>query len=113
MKASATQRISGGVFGNALPAKWRVEYCSAQASSWKHDWVSKLLWECISPGTTALFLALTGVWYFWKMESATDEQKKIEYKSAALSFLLWGLFNGVVYWLLVWFQNTKHATVLQ
>ena len=96
--------LEGG-FIEFLPPEWKVEYCAAQAGSWESDWFSKVAWELITPGSTAVFLALTGLWYAWKTKKETDAAVKAVYKQIAIAFLLWGLFNGVVYMLLVWHQG--------
>lgn len=101
---SLSRGLSGGFF-DVVPRDFKLDYCAAPNGTWKEDWFSKVAWELLTPGSTAVFLAATGLWYFWKMENAHEPAARAAYKETALAFLLWGLFNLVVYVLLVWHQG--------
>lgn len=97
-------RLKGGLL-DVLPTPLKVKYDAAQGHTWKSNWVAKLAWDFISPGTTAVFLVLTGLWYFYRMEKTQDAQARDALKDAALAFFLWGLFNSVLYLVLAWYQS--------
>jgi hypothetical protein len=92
-------------FVDVVPRQFKLDYCAAPTGTWKDDWFSKVAWEFLTPGSTAVFLTVTGLWYFWKMENAQEPAARAAYKETALAFLLWGLFNMVIYVLLVWHQG--------
>jgi cbb3-type cytochrome oxidase subunit 3 len=86
-----------------LPHFLKIDYCQASLTA-KKEWLTYILWECITPGWTAVFLILSAVWYYMKgreSRNAGDYSKQFAYNDAANAFLLWGIFNGVVYFSIV------------
>lgn len=72
------------------------------------EWISYFLWECITPGWTAVFLVLSAVWYYMKARrsrDASDYSKESAYIDSGNAFLLWGLFNSFVYLIIVASQH--------
>ena len=61
------------------------------------SWFTYLLWEMITPGYTAIFMFLTGLWYAYKAWNTDIKETKAAFNEAALAFGLWGIFNGFCY----------------
>jgi hypothetical protein len=90
-----------------LPKSLKVDYCLASEKAEK-EWLTYLLWECITPGWTAVFLILSGVWYYWKAGNAKhagDFAGEKAYRDAANAFMLWGGLNSLVYITIVYSQR--------
>lgn len=90
-----------------LPKSLKVDYCQAAETAEK-EWVTYLLWECITPGWTAVFLILSALWYYWKARTVRDRGDsggEKAYQDAANAFLLWGGFNSLVYLVIVYTQR--------
>lgn len=78
------------------------------SQSAEKEWLLYILWECITPGWTAVFLVLSSVWYYMKARKARDSGdygREFAYNDSGNAFLLWGLFNCVVYLTIVASQN--------
>ena len=89
-----------------LPQAWRVNYLSAAVEA-KKSWTTFILWECITPGYTAVFLLLTGAWYYYKSLKSKTEDAKAAFHETALAFSLWGAFNTLVYIMLEFIQRRQ------
>lgn len=92
-----------------LPKAFKVDYCVASERAEK-DLLTYILWECITPGWTAIFLVLSAFWYLAKGREARkrgDHTGQRAYGDAANAFLLWGLFNSFVYLFLVYQQRNS------
>jgi hypothetical protein len=87
-----------------LPASYRVDL--KQVSEEKSLY-AKLLWESIGPGWTAIFIFLTGLYYYYRSSREEDDEAKKQLRDVAFGLTLWGLFNIVVYILLVYYQRGK------
>lgn len=85
-----------------LPEQFKVDYCLVTEKA-KTDWITYLLWEGITPGWTAVFLILTGIWYYFKgltARSHGDHSKQRALHDARNAFFFWGLLNCFLYLLL-------------
>ena len=92
-----------------LPKEFKVDYCLASEKA-ETNLLTYLLWECITPGWTAIFLILSAFWYFAKGREARkngDHSKQRAYGDAANAFLLWGILNSFVYLFLVIQQRRR------
>lgn len=87
-----------------VPSKYKVDMGRVGSDK---SLLGKVLFEFISPGGTAIFLVLTGVWYFVKAARSSDALEKAAFNEAAWAFLAWGILNGLIYWLLVAHQRGK------
>lgn len=84
-----------------------LNYCALQT---RKSTLNYFLWDFISPGWTAAFLILTGIFFFQKTSKSNVQEEEDAYKEAALVFTLWGAFNLCVYFVLV-ANNAKQTAV--
>jgi hypothetical protein len=80
----------------------KINYTKVQADT---SWIGWFLWDSLAPGWTAIFLTLTGLWYYYKSFKSVEYLEGVAYNDAAVAFFLWGFFNLIIYRLLILYQS--------
>ena len=85
-----------------LPESWKVNYSQAEKDKSIISW---LLWAFLSPGWTAIFLFLTGLYYYYLAKNESSAEAKKQLNDVGFALVSWGVLNGACYILLVLYQK--------